>query len=124
MKFFKCHSQKYKNELLIELEDKFTDIGPDVFAECSAQYIFLSEKTKVLRDYAFSGIYTKCGIYLPPAIDEIEMLAFEGMGPDVTMYCRQGSYAATVCAEHGVNVCYDIEHGYTVMSPQHRLLHT
>ena len=31
MKFFKCHSQKMKDDKVICLQDKFTDIGPDVF---------------------------------------------------------------------------------------------
>ena len=48
MKFFKCHSQKLKDEKIIRLQDKFTDIGPDVFSGCAAKYILLAETTTAI----------------------------------------------------------------------------
>ena len=71
MKFFKCHSQKMKDDKVICLQDKFTDIGPDVFDGFCVEYIILADTTQVIRNYAFSGI-GKCCIYLPKAIREIE----------------------------------------------------
>lgn len=56
MKFFKCHSQKMKDDKVICLQDKFTDIGPDVFDGFCVEYIILANTTKVIRNYAFSGI--------------------------------------------------------------------
>ena len=60
MKFFKCHSQKMKDDRIIRLQDKFTDIGPDVFSGCAARYILLAETTTAIRDFAFSNVIYIC----------------------------------------------------------------
>lgn len=121
MKFFKCHSQKMKDDKVICVQDKFTDIGPDVFDGFSVEYIILSDRTQIIRNYAFSGI-GKCCIYLPKAISEIEPLAFENMNCNTTFYCVKGSYAEQRCIEHGLIVNYDIDEIYRLVDEQKRLV--
>lgn len=121
MKFFKCHSQKMKNDKVICLQDKFTDIGPDVFSGFAAEYIILADTTKTVRSYAFSGL-GKCSIYLPEAIEEIEPLAFENIASDTTFFCKKGSCAERVCIEHGMTVSYDISKIFSLAEEQRKLV--
>jgi len=121
MKFFKCHSQKMKDDKVICLQDKFTDIGPDVFDGFCVEYIILADTTQVIRNYAFSGI-GKCSIYLPKTISEIEPMAFENMNPDTTFYCTKGSYAEQICIEHGLIINYDTAEIYRLVDEQKKLV--
>lgn len=117
MKFFKCHSQKMKGDKVICLQEKFTDIGPDVFDGLCAEYIAFADTTKIIRNYAFSGM-GKCCVYLPKSIEEIEPLAFENMNPSVTFYCGEGSVAEQVCIEHGLKINYDIDEMFKLIAEQ------
>jgi len=120
MKFFKCHSQKMKDDKIICLQDKFTDIGPDVFDGFLAEYIVFADTTKVIRNYAFSGV-GKCHIYLPKAIEEIEPMAFENMSPATVFYCVKDSYAEKTCIEYGYNVSNDIDSIMDIAKEQKRI---
>lgn len=121
MKFFKCHSQKMKDDKVICLQDKFTDIGPDVFDGFCVEYIILADTTQVIRNYAFSGI-GKCCIYLPKSINEIEPMAFENINPDTIFYCTKGSYAEQICVEHGLTINYDNSEIYRLVDEQKKLV--
>lgn len=121
MKFFKCHSQKMKNDKVICLQEKFTDIGPDVFDGFCVEYIILADTTHTIRNYAFSGI-GKCNIYLPKSISEIEPLAFENINPNTVFYCAKGSYAEQICSEHGLTIKYDTAEIYRLVDEQKRLV--
>ena len=121
MKFFKCHSQKMKNEKIICLEDKYTDIGPDVFDGFEVEYIILADTTKIIRDYAFSGL-GKCSVYLPKSVSEIEPLAFENTNPLVTFYCSNGSYAAKICNNNNLTVNYNINEIFEIVEEKKRAI--
>lgn len=121
MKFFKCHSQKMKNDKVICIQDKFTDIGPDVFSGFAAEYIILSDTTKAVRNYAFSGL-GKCSIYLPEAIEEIEPSAFENIASDTTFFCVKGSYAEKICIEHGLIISNDVNEIFNLAEEQRKLV--
>ncbi len=121
MKFFKCHSQKMKDDKVICLQDKFTDIGPDVFSGFAVEYIILADTTKVLRNYAFAGL-GKCNIYLPKAIEEIEPLAFENIDANTTFFCVKGSYADQKCIEYGLIINYDTREIFNLVEEQKQLV--
>lgn len=121
MKFFKCHSQKMKDDKVICLQDKFTDIGPDVFSGFAVEYIILADTTKILRNYAFSGL-GKCNIYLPKTIEEIEPLAFENIDVDTTFFCVKGSYADQICTEYGLIINYDTREIFNLVEEQKKLV--
>ncbi|MBE7036596.1 MAG: hypothetical protein E7403_04820 [Ruminococcaceae bacterium] len=106
MKFFKCHSQKMKDDKLICLQDKFTDIGPDVFDGFAVENLILANTTLVIRDYAFSGL-GKCNIYLPKSIREIEPYAFENIHAETVFYCVPGSFAEKTCLQYDLQVNND-----------------
>lgn len=121
MKFFKCHSQKMKEDKVICLQNKFTDIGPDVFDGFNVEYIVLADTTKAIRNYAFSGT-GKCCIYLPKAIEEIEPLAFENISPETVFFCVRGSYASIICAQHGLNINNNVNEIFSLVEEQKRLI--
>ena len=106
MKFFKCHSQKMKDDKIICMQDKFTDIGPDVFDGFAAEYIIFADTTVAIRNYAFSGL-GKCNIYMPKSISEVEPYAFENIDPNTVFYCARGSYAEKICTENQLNIDND-----------------
>lgn len=117
MKFFKCHSQKMKDDKVICLQDKFTDIGPDVFDGFCVEYIVLADTTKAIRNYAFAGT-GKCCIYLPKSITEIEPFAFENISSETVFYCVKGSYAEEVCLENKLTINYDTSEIHRLVEEQ------
>ena len=117
MKFFKCHSQKLKDDKVICLQDKFTDIGPDVFDGFCVEYIVLADTTKAIRNYAFAGT-GKCCIYLPKSITEIEPFAFENISSETVFYCVKGSYAEEVCLENKLTINYDTSEIHRLVEEQ------
>ena len=108
MKFFKCHSKKLLENKVLIVHDKFTDIGPDVFQGCTSEAVKLGSQTRVIRNYAFSGI-KNCSVLLPETIEEIESLAFDGLGSDVIFFCKENSYAHNYCTQYGLNVSFDCD---------------
>ena len=108
MKFYKCHSAKFKNEKVMAITEQFNEIGPDAFNQTSFEIITMTDKMETIRNYAFSKL-SNCWIVLPKSITEIEPMAFEGMGEGNVFFCKKGSEAYKTCTLYDLNVDEDFE---------------
>ena len=108
MKFYKCHSAKFKKLNVLFLPEQFDEIGPDAFVQTQFEIIVLSRKVKIIRNHAFSGL-KKCKVYLPKTITEIEPLAFEDIDIGNEFYCVRDSEAFKICTENCLNINEDVD---------------
>lgn len=108
MKFFKCHSAKYKDNKVIFISEQFNEIGPDAFTQTDFDIIVLSDAVTAVSDHAFSGIHD-CDIIIPDSVSDIGMLAFEGTGEGVTVVCNLGTPIYKFCEENAIATDIDVK---------------
>ncbi len=107
MKFYKCHSTKFKNDKVFVMPEQFTEIGPDAFLQTNFEIIIICDNVTTIRDHAFSQI-SDCSIFVPTSVTEIEPLAFEGMGSYNVIFCEKNSTVHKTCIELDLNFDNDI----------------
>ncbi len=108
MKFFKCHANKFKDDEVLFMGEQFTEIGPDAFAQTDFQMIIVSPRVTAIRDHAFTGV-SNCTIYIPSGVEEVDLLAFEGMGTDNTIFCERNSLVHKRCVELDLQYDDDVD---------------
>jgi len=87
----------------VEIPRTVKYIGESAFSECSLlEKIKLPEGVMQLDDKVFYGCTELKEVYLPASIRQIGKDIFDNCD-SVTVYCKEGSYAAQYCAANGVH---------------------
>ncbi|MBQ3611213.1 MAG: leucine-rich repeat protein [Firmicutes bacterium] len=87
----------------VEIPRSVKYIGESAFAECSLlEKIELPEGVMQLDDKVFYGCTELKEVYLPASIRQMGEDIFDNCD-SVTVYCKEGSYAAQYCAANGVH---------------------
>lgn len=83
------------------LPAELTEIGAEAFQGCPAVRIYLQEKVISIGEDAFAGCSALREIRIPASVTRIAGSAFDGCGPDITVYGEPGSEAERFAKEKG-----------------------
>ena len=96
------------NLMDVTISEKVIKIEKDAFYQCSnLTVIIIPNSVKDIKELAFSGCENLTKIIIPNSVTSIGESIFSRCGGDLTIYCKNGSYAKQYAVENSIPCIID-----------------